>query len=73
MHLGTRIIAINKTEKYVIQRYVINPEAKKIDTTTAATIHREPPNSPNMDWYNEDEEIKIYTLAAKVGGNTSVQ
>ena len=70
-HLGTRIIAINKTEKYVIQRYVINPEAKDIDTVTQATIHREKPEYPNMDWYKGDEEIKIYTLDAKEGGNTS--
>ena len=70
-HLGTRIIAINKTDKYVIQRYVINPEAKDIDTVTQATIQRQKPEYPNMDWYKGDEEIKIYTLDAKEGGNTS--
>ena len=69
-HLGTRIIAINKKSKYVIQRYVINPEAKDIDALTTATIHREKPEYPNMDWYAGNEEIKIYTLAAKEGGNT---
>ena len=69
-HLGTRIIAINKKEKYVIQRYIINPEAKNIDAVTTATIHREKPNYENMDWYKGDEEIKIFTLEAKEGGNT---
>ncbi|MGR5590275.1 SpaA isopeptide-forming pilin-related protein [Peptoniphilus grossensis] len=69
-HLGTRIIAINKKDKYVIQRYVINPEAKDIDAVTTATIHREKPEYPNMDWYKGDEEIKIFTLGPKAGGNT---
>ena len=70
VHLGTRIIGINKKEKYVVQRYVINPEAKNIDATTTATIHREKPEYPNMDWYKGDEEIKIFTLEPKEGGNT---
>ena len=72
-HLGTRIIAINKKEKYVVQRYIINPEAKQtvgVDGITAATIHREKPEYPNMDWYKGDEEIKILTLGPKEGGNT---
>ncbi|MDU2500642.1 SpaA isopeptide-forming pilin-related protein [Finegoldia magna] len=69
-HLGTRIIAINKEKKYIVQRYIINPEAKNIDATTTATIHREKPEYPNMDWYKGDEEIKIFTLEAKKGGNT---
>ena len=69
-HLGTRIIAINKEQKYVVQRYVINPEAKNIDTVTTATIHREKPEYPNMDWYKGNEEIKIFTLEPKTGGNT---
>ncbi|WP_058991015.1 SpaA isopeptide-forming pilin-related protein [Anaerococcus rubeinfantis] len=72
-HLGTRIIAINKKEKYVVQRYIINPEAKQtvgVDGITAATIHREKPEYPNMDWYKGDEDIKIFTLEAKEGGNT---
>lgn len=49
--LGTRIVGINKTDKYVIQRYVINPEALNL-AKTSATIHREKPEYPNMDWYN---------------------
>ncbi|VYT73408.1 peptidase [Peptoniphilus gorbachii] len=69
VHLGTRIIGINKEKKYVIQRYVINPEAKNLDAVTTATIHREKPEYPNMDWYN-GEEIKIFTLGPKEGGNT---
>ena len=71
VHLGTRIIGINKEKKYVIQRYVINPEAKNLDAVTTATIHREKPEYPNMDWYKGDEEIKIFTLEAKEGGNTN--
>jgi len=69
-HLGTRIIAINKDKKYVIQRYVINPEAKNIDAATAATIHREKPEYQNMDWYAGTEDVKIFTLEPKTGGNT---
>lgn len=69
-YLGTRIVAINKDKNYVIQRYVINPEARNIDATTAI-IHREKPEYPNMDWYKGDEEIKIFTLDPKEGGNTS--
>ena len=69
-HLGTRIIAINKEKKYIVQRYIINPEAKNIDAVTTATIHREKPEYPNMDWYKGDEEIKIFTLGPKEGGNT---
>ena len=71
-HLGTRIIAINKEKKYVVQRYIINPEARQtvgVDAVTQATIHREKPEYPNMDWYN-GEEIKIFTLGPKEGGNT---
>ena len=71
VHLGTRIIGINKEKKYVIQRYVINPEAKNLDAVTTATIHREKPEYPNMDWYKGDEEIKIFTLESKEGGNTN--
>ena len=72
-HLGTRIIAINKDKKYVVQRYIINPKARQtvgVDGVTAATIHREKPEYPNMDWYKGDEEIKIFTLEPKTGGNT---
>ena len=36
--LGTRIVGINRKEKYVVQRYVINPEAASIGATSA-TIH----------------------------------
>ncbi|WP_282929447.1 SpaA isopeptide-forming pilin-related protein [Anaerococcus sp. Marseille-Q7828] len=71
-HMGTRIIAINKNKKYVIQRYVINPEAiqtKGIDGVTSATIHREKPNYPNMDWYN-GEDYKVFTLEPKKGADT---
>lgn len=68
--MGTRIIAINKEQKYAVQRYILNPEAKNIDAVTTATIHREKPEYPNMDWYKGDEEIKIFTLEAKEGGNT---
>ena len=71
-HLGTRIIAINKEKKYIVQRYIINPEARQtvgVDAVTKATIHREKPEYPNMDWYN-GEEIKIFTLGPKEGGNT---
>ena len=68
-YLGTRIVAINKDKNYVIQRYVINPEARKIANTTAI-IHREKPEYPNMDWY-KDEEYKVFTLDPKEDGNTS--
>lgn len=68
-YMGTRIVAINKEKNYVIQRYVINPEARKIGDTTAI-IHREKPEYPNMDWYN-NEEYKVFTLDPKEGGNTS--
>ncbi|WP_294684243.1 SpaA isopeptide-forming pilin-related protein [uncultured Finegoldia sp.] len=67
-YMGTRIVAINKDKNYVIQRYVINPEARKIGDTTAI-IHREKPEYPNMDWYN-NEEYKVFTLDPKEGGNT---
>ena len=67
-YLGTRIVAINKEKKYVIQRYVINPEARDIEATTAI-IHRELPEYPNMDWYKGDEEIKAFTLDPKEDGN----
>ena len=69
-YLGTRIVAINKENNYVIQRYVINPEGRNIDDTTAI-IHREKPEYPNMDWYNGDEEVRVFTLDPKEDGNTS--
>ena len=69
-YLGTRIIAINKDKKYVIQRYVINPQAENlVDGVTSATIHREKPSYTNMDWYNGNEEYKVFTLGPKEGGN----
>ena len=68
-YMGTRIVAINKEKNYVIQRYVINPEARQIANTTAI-IHREKPDYPNMDWYN-NEEVKVFTLDPKEGGNTN--
>ena len=68
-YMGTRIVAINKEKNYVIQRYVINPEARKIGPTKAI-IHREKPEYPNMDWY-DNEEYKVFTLEPKEGGNTS--
>lgn len=69
--LGTRIVGINRKEKYVIQRYVINPEAAKIGATSA-TIHREKPEYPNMEWYsgalNSGEEIQVFKLKKPVTG-----
>ena len=66
--LGTRIVAINRGEKYFIQRFVINPEAKEIDQTTA-TIHREKPEYPNMDWYKGDETYQVFELNKPVTEN----
>ncbi|WP_306483032.1 SpaA isopeptide-forming pilin-related protein [Anaerococcus sp.] len=65
--MGTRIVGINRDEKYVIQRYVINPEAAKIGATSA-TIHREKPEYPNMDWYKGDEAYQVYKLDKAVTG-----
>ena len=65
--LGTRIVGINRSEKYVIQRYVINPEAATIGETTA-TIHREKPEYPNMDWYKGDEVYQVFKLNKAVTG-----
>ncbi|MDU6791534.1 MAG: SpaA isopeptide-forming pilin-related protein, partial [Anaerococcus sp.] len=69
--LGTRIVGINRKDKYVIQRYVINPEAASIGATSA-TIHREKPEYPNMDWYsgalNSGEEIQVFKLNKPVTG-----
>ena len=65
--MGTRIIAINKTEKYVIQRYVINPEARNLGQTTAS-IHRQDPRDPNMNWYNGNAEYKVFELDKPVTG-----
>lgn len=69
--LGTRIVGINRKEKYVVQRYVINPEAASIGATSA-TIHREKPEYPNMDWYsgalNSGEEFQVFKLNKPVTG-----
>lgn len=66
--LGTRIVAKNTNQKYVIQRYVINPEADTI-TLSNASIHRERPQFDNLDWYNGDETYKIFELDKAVDGN----
>lgn len=67
-YMGTRIIAINKTEKYAIQRYVINPEARNIAGETTASIHREKPRDPNMTWYDGNAEYKVFELDKPVTG-----
>ncbi|WP_311491754.1 SpaA isopeptide-forming pilin-related protein [uncultured Anaerococcus sp.] len=64
--LGTRIIAINKTKKYVVQRYVINPEGNQINKGAKLQIHRQPLNEANMDWYAGTEDVKVFTLNRKV-------
>ncbi len=66
-YMGTRIIAINKTKKYAIQRYVINPEARKLDKTTAS-IHRQVPGDSNMTWYDGNAEYKVFELDKPVTG-----
>ena len=71
--LGTRIVGINKKDNYVIQRYVINPEARNIADKTIASIHRQALNDPNMDWFNENNfdknnDIKIFKLYKPVKG-----
>ena len=72
--MGTRIVGINNTNpnnKYVIQRYVINPESLSIGKTTA-TIHREKPEYTNMDWYNGNAQAgvdyQVFKLDKKVTG-----
>lgn len=67
-YLGTRIVAVNKTKKYAIQRFVINPESASIAESTIASIHREKPRDPNMTWYNGSAEYKIFTLDKPVTG-----
>ncbi|WP_297378625.1 SpaA isopeptide-forming pilin-related protein, partial [uncultured Helcococcus sp.] len=63
--LGTRIVGINTNDKYVIQRYILNPESLNIGATTA-TIHREKPEYPNMDWYDgkgkANIDYQVFTL-----------
>lgn len=72
--MGTRIVAINRTDKYVIQRYVINPESLSIGKTTA-TIHREKPEYQNMDWYNgnaqKNVDYQVFKLTKPVTGQIS--
>lgn len=69
--MGTRIVGINRDKKYVIQRYVINPEAANIGATTA-TIHREKPEYPNMTWYdgnaNAGTDYQVFKLNKPVTG-----
>ncbi|MBS5971744.1 MAG: fibrinogen-binding adhesin SdrG C-terminal domain-containing protein [Finegoldia magna] len=69
--LGTRIVGINTKDKYVIQRYVLNPEAESIGRTTG-TIHREKIEYPNMDWYNGNAkagtDYQVYKLDKAVTG-----
>ena len=71
--LGTRIIAINKKENYVIQRYVINPESRNIPNQTSVSIHRQVPQDPNMDWFDMNKfdtnnDIKVFKLDRSVTG-----
>lgn len=70
--LGTRIVGINTNGKYVIQRYILNPESLKIGATTA-TIHREKPEYPNMDWFNgtanKNVDYQVFELDKPVTGN----
>ncbi|MDU5559890.1 SpaA isopeptide-forming pilin-related protein [Anaerococcus vaginalis] len=71
--LGTRIVAINKKDNYVIQRYVINPEARNIADKTIASIHRQSTRDPNMDWFDINKfdinnDIKVFKLYKPVTG-----
>lgn len=64
--IGTRIIGINKQQKYVVQRYVINPEAENLEEIKLS-IHREKPHYQNMDWYSgtgniNKNDIQIYSI-----------
>ena len=72
--MGTRIVGINTTEKYVIQRYVINPEANSIDSTTG-TIHREKVEYTNMDWYKggavAGTDYQVFKLNKAITGSIS--
>ena len=62
--MGTRIIGINKKDKYVIQRYILNPEGYKLDEAKVE-IHREKPDDQNMTWFKGNEEFKVYKLTKK--------
>ena len=72
--MGTRIVGINTKEGYVIQRYVLNPEANSIDKTTG-TIHREKVEYTNMDWYNgkgiAGKDYQVFKLNKAVTGEIS--
>ena len=72
--MGTRIVGINTTDKYVIQRYVLNPEANSIDATNA-TIHREKTEYTNMDWYDGKAKAgtayQVFKLNKAVTGEIS--
>lgn len=65
--MGTRILGINKGQKYVIQRYIINPEAGNMNLNSAV-IHREKPWYNNMTWYAGKEDIKAFILNKPVTG-----
>lgn len=67
-YLGTRIIAINEEKKYVVQRFIINPEASEIEENTKVSIHREKPQYDNMTWYDGDAEYKVFKLDKPVTG-----
>ncbi|MFR9297341.1 MAG: SpaA isopeptide-forming pilin-related protein, partial [Aedoeadaptatus pacaensis] len=62
--MGTRIIGINKKDKYVIQRYILNPEGYNLKEAKVE-IHREKPNDQNMTWFKGNEEFKVYKLTKK--------
>ncbi|ERT62986.1 SpaA isopeptide-forming pilin-related protein [Peptoniphilus sp. BV3AC2] len=68
--MGTRIVGINKTAKkpYVIQRFIINPEAKQMGPSKVQ-IHKQPLNENNMDWYVGTEAYKIFQLDKAVTEN----
>ena len=68
--LGTRIVGINKTQKFVVQRYIINPEAANMKASMVQ-IYREPLKTNNMTWYqgNEpNESYKVFQLKEAVTG-----
>lgn len=68
--MGTRIVGINKTAEkpYVIQRFVINPEAKQIGPSKVQ-IHKQPLNENNIDWYAGTEAYKVFQLNKAVTEN----
>ena len=68
--LGTRIIGINKgaAQPYVIQRFVINPEAKNMGPSKVQ-IHRQPLWISNSDWYQGNEAYKVFELDKAVTEN----